>query len=132
MQYVNPGWNYAHIYISYRKLDGSDYQSAIELSPHVKQLFDTLPKFKVTPYKGTPIPQYIEQVQKFFNEKIADLVEQYEVKKQYILYLAAICAENLIEFDAITYSSCSFIYDHDSYECMVRVTVSKCNLGGRC
>lgn len=128
-EYVNPGLDYVHIAISFRKLDGNDYNSSVELSPHLKQVFEAEyffnRKFSVVPYKGTTISKYIEQVQKFFKEKIIDITERYELKKEYVLFLVAVYAENLIEYDSITYSSCSFLYDHDNFECIIRVNVCK-------
>ncbi|XP_057658927.1 BRISC and BRCA1-A complex member 2-like [Diorhabda carinulata] len=119
----NQGDDFAHLKVSVSKLDGSRSNYSIQLSPRLEQVIGNFKlSFADVPKDGT-LTELVSRVSKTLESHLEQIVDHHKMKKIYITHLAAVCFENIIEYDSQYFSKAAFLQNVDDYNCLVTITI---------
>jgi hypothetical protein len=112
--------------VSYVKLDGSKVNTSLQLSPRLDQVLGNMKTLHIPSYsKTTSLADYVNLVNKLLQDLVVRVEQHHKLKKEYIMTLAVIYSENLIEFDSETFNRGEFLCEIDGYHCLVHIEIGK-------
>ncbi|XP_050313557.1 BRISC and BRCA1-A complex member 2-like [Anthonomus grandis grandis] len=120
---TNPGEDYAHLHIQFRKLDHPQTKVALNLSARPEQALERLRVAKLG--KDATLYEYVKTFKSIIDNQIQLLWDRSEARGEFIAAIVAHFAKSIVEYDCTRNTKISFIYDEtEDYTALVTVKLS--------
>lgn len=121
----NPGPDFAVLLVTFYQLNGSRINPQLRLSPGLEQVLAGSRNKFVPPFPTLGcLMDYVPEVCRMLAERINAVAINYKMKTEYITHLLLKYSCCLVEYDALTFSKISMIFEKDNFHWMLVITLS--------
>ncbi|XP_064599787.1 BRISC and BRCA1-A complex member 2-like [Liolophura sinensis] len=121
----NPGEDSAVLAVCFSNPEGSKITPQLFLSPRVEQALGGSPNLRIPPFSnGGCLIDYIPSVCELLTNKVDQIVQGYEKRKEYIAAFLSHFGRSLLEYDSEGFSKISFLLEWNDFFFIVRIELS--------
>ena len=123
----NPGEDSITLFVSYEGHYGTTVTPKVFLSPRVEHAFSDVSSIKYPSWTDGDecLVSYILAVHGYFNEKIDELVESFERRRNYVAAFLSSFGTCVLEYDAEAFSEISFLMELEKFFFILRIQIGR-------
>ncbi|GLG94745.1 BRCA1-A complex subunit BRE [Gryllus bimaculatus] len=121
----NPGENVAILLVTFHSPEGSRITPQLHLSPGVEKALGGAGTLQLPPFPpdGSCLMDYVPIVVDQLQERVANVTQCYEKKKEYLAALFYHLEKSILEYDGVTFSHASFMLERRDFYFLLHVTL---------
>ncbi|XP_066993309.1 BRISC and BRCA1-A complex member 2 isoform X2 [Anabrus simplex] len=118
----NPGENAAMLLVTFHSPEGSRITPQLHLAPSVEK---ALGSFQLPPFPpdGSCLMDYVPVVVEQLQEKVSNIANCFEKKKEYFAALFYRLGKSVVEYDGVTFTRATFILEWRDFYFLVHFTL---------
>lgn len=117
----NPGDDTCLLRMCCIKLDGSKINTNIQLSPRLKQVFNSVSLLQHS--NNMTLSQYVASVRTYFQDQVKNIENHFKLKRSIINYLCSEYPNHICEFDAESFNKAVLLCECDGYRFLVHLEI---------